>query len=190
MSGRASGLAPFLAVSTRSPAETAAVGGALVTVLWAGDVVLLDGDLGAGKTVLTQGLARAAGVEETVTSPTFTLIRSYPTTAGPTLLHADVYRLETRREIEDLGLSDLLDDGAFAVIEWGQRAATVLGRDCLVVVIGRDDARGVEARTIRVHPVGPGWTGRWPAVEAALAGLAPFGPDVAVSDRDGAGSDR
>jgi tRNA threonylcarbamoyladenosine biosynthesis protein TsaE len=158
------------------------VGAALAAVLRAGDVVLVDGDLGAGKTVLTQGLARAAGVVEPVTSPTFTLIRSYPTSAGPTLLHADVYRLETRREIEDLGLSDLLDEGAFAVVEWGQRAATVLGPDCLVVAIERDDAVGDRARTVRVHPVGPGWAGRWPEVEAVL-GLAGSGLDVAGSDR-------
>jgi tRNA threonylcarbamoyladenosine biosynthesis protein TsaE len=175
--------APGLAVPTRSPEETAAVGAALVTVLRAGDVVLLDGGLGAGKTVLTQGLARAAGVTEPVTSPTFTLVRSYPTPVGPTLLHADVYRLETRREIEDLGLSDLLDDGAFAVVEWGQRAATVLGPECLVVAIGQDDDGGERARTVRVHPVGPGWTGRWPEVKAALAGLAGSGLPVAGSGR-------
>jgi hypothetical protein len=66
----------------------------------------------------------------------------------------------------------------------------VLGPECLVVAIGQDDAGGERARTVRVRPVGPGWTGRWPEVEAAMARLARSGPDAVGFDRDGTGAER
>ncbi|MGH9059651.1 MAG: tRNA (adenosine(37)-N6)-threonylcarbamoyltransferase complex ATPase subunit type 1 TsaE, partial [Acidimicrobiales bacterium] len=118
-----------LVVQSGSVADTQAVGAALVPLLRAGDVVLLGGDLGAGKTALTQGLARAAGVDEVVTSPTFTLLRSYPTTVGADLLHADVYRLEHTQEVVDLGLAELLDEGGVALVEWGDAAAAAFAPD-------------------------------------------------------------
>ncbi|HET9691275.1 MAG TPA: tRNA (adenosine(37)-N6)-threonylcarbamoyltransferase complex ATPase subunit type 1 TsaE [Acidimicrobiales bacterium] len=149
-----------------SVGDTRAVAAALVPFLRAGDVVLLGGQLGAGKTAFTQGLARAAGVDEVVTSPTFTLVRPYATAIGPDLLHADVYRLEQLREVVELGLPELLEEGAFAVVEWGERAAPALAPDALRIVI--DHGAGSDDRRLTVSATGPAWADRWPDVAAAL----------------------
>ena len=106
-------------VETSGEAETAAAGAGLAPVLRTGDVVLLSGELGAGKTAFVRGLARALGVpEEDVTSPTFTLVQEYraPTTV---LFHVDLYRLSPR-EVADLGLDEMIGEGILA-IEWPDR---------------------------------------------------------------------
>lgn len=165
-------------IDSDGPAATQAVAASLVAFLAAGDVVLLGGDLGAGKTAFTQGLARAAGVDEVVASPTFTLMRPYRTAIGPDLIHADVYRLEQLREVVDLGLPELLEEGAFAVIEWGERAAPALAPDALSIVI--DFGAGDDDRILRIEPAGPTWEARWPAVATALrsVGAPERGPVV------------
>ena len=158
---------PALVVRCGDLTATRAVAAALVPHLRAGDVVLLIGDLGAGKTAFTQGLAAAAGVAEAVTSPTFTLMRPYPTDLGLDLLHIDLYRLDTTAQIADLGLSELLEDDAFAVIEWGERAAELLGPHHLEVRISRpgtDDERDLELR-----PSGSTWAERWDDIATAVA---------------------
>jgi tRNA threonylcarbamoyladenosine biosynthesis protein TsaE len=86
------------------------------------DVVLLDGELGAGKTAFTQFLAGALGVDEPVTSPTFAIMNQYTCSLG-TLAHLDAYRLGNSDGIDQLGLFELLDDGAVAIIEWGSLIA-------------------------------------------------------------------
>jgi tRNA threonylcarbamoyladenosine biosynthesis protein TsaE len=111
------------------------IGAVLARFLRPGDTVLLGGELGAGKTTLTQGLAEALGVGEPVTSPTFVLVHTYKTAAGWDLLHADVWRLEHLQEVIDLALPELLEDGAAAVVEWGELAAPVLAPDWLHVTI-------------------------------------------------------
>ena len=108
----------MLHVRTRSAEETKQVAEAIEPVLQPGDVILLSGDLGAGKTVFTQGLAVALGVSERVTSPTFTLAASYE--GRIKLHHLDVYRLENLGEVVDLDLPGLLDDDAIVCIEWGE----------------------------------------------------------------------
>jgi tRNA threonylcarbamoyladenosine biosynthesis protein TsaE len=104
---------------TTSEEETSAVGARLGESLRAGDVVLLYGDLGAGKTAFVRGLAQGLGApEDEVTSPTFTIVQEYP--GRVTLFHVDLYRLEAR-EVDDLGLEELvLGDGVVA-IEWAER---------------------------------------------------------------------
>lgn len=161
---------PELTVRTTTPEGTQALAAALVPFLGPGDIVLLSGDLGAGKTAFVQGLARAAGVSEAVTSPTFTLLRSYPTSMGLDLLHADVYRLERSGEIADLGLAELVEDDAFALVEWGERAVGVLGPEHLRVTLTLAALSGddeVPARLVTIRPSGGTWLARWAAMEAA-----------------------
>ena len=93
-----------------------ALGARLARVLRAGDVVLLNGELGAGKTTLTRGLGEALGARGAVTSPTFVLARTHPTVSGVPLVHVDAYRLGSAAEVDDLDL-DL--DGSITVVEWG-----------------------------------------------------------------------
>jgi tRNA threonylcarbamoyladenosine biosynthesis protein TsaE len=131
-----------LEVSSPSPERTRLVGAAVARALRPGDVVVLSGELGAGKTTLVQGMAAGLGVEEQVTSPTFTLVRPYAcappgSVANPTglrvLLHADLYRLERTAELADLALGELVEEEAAAVVEWGEVADEALRRDSLVV---------------------------------------------------------
>lgn len=106
-------------VETSGEAETAAAGEQLAPDLKTGDVVLLSGELGVGKTAFVRGLARALGVpEEDVTSPTFTLVQEYRT-PRVVLFHVDLYRLSPR-EVEDLGLDEMMEQGILA-IEWPDR---------------------------------------------------------------------
>jgi tRNA threonylcarbamoyladenosine biosynthesis protein TsaE len=120
----------------RSRGETRKLGSAIARVLAAGDLVLLSGGLGAGKTFLARAIVRGLGVRTAVTSPTFTLVREIATPRG-LLLHADLYRLhgdgleeETRR----LGLRERRADGAILLVEWGDPVADVLGGNPELVV--------------------------------------------------------
>ena len=143
-------------------------------------MLLLSGGLGAGKTTLTKGLVAALGVVGEVTSPTFTLLRTYAT--EPVVAHVDCWRLEQLGEVADLGLDELLDDGAVAVVEWGEAAEQLFGEDALHVVMdvakdvgdaqgdaqGDDAARGV--RVVTVTAGGPSWAARLARlVDRALA---------------------
>jgi len=103
---------------TGSPAETEAAGEALGRRLRVGDVVLLQGELGAGKTTFVRGVARGAGSEAPVASPTFQLVRVYP--GRLQLAHVDLYRIEKSPELAELGLDELADQGA-VLVEWGER---------------------------------------------------------------------
>lgn len=108
----------MLDLVTNSPAETEAAGEQLGLGLLEGDLLLLEGDLGAGKTTFVRGVARGAGSSAHVASPTFQLVRVYP--GRVQLAHVDLYRLGADAELLDLGLEDLLDQGA-VVVEWGDR---------------------------------------------------------------------
>ncbi|HEY4914713.1 MAG TPA: tRNA (adenosine(37)-N6)-threonylcarbamoyltransferase complex ATPase subunit type 1 TsaE [Candidatus Dormibacteraeota bacterium] len=103
---------------TSSAAETEAAGERLGKRLKAGDLVLLTGELGAGKTTFVRGVARGTASESPVASPTFQLVRVYP--GRVQLAHIDLYRIQTPSELGDLGLDELLDQGA-VVVEWGDR---------------------------------------------------------------------
>lgn len=155
-----------IGVLVRDVAGTHAVAAVVASVLAPGDLVLLTGDLGAGKTAFVQGLAAALGVTEPVTSPTFALLRSYPTPWGPDLLHADIYRLEQLSEVVDLGLAQLLEEDAVAVVEWGERGAPALLPEYLSVTLEPDD--DPDARFLSLRPVGETWLQRWDDLVVAL----------------------
>jgi tRNA threonylcarbamoyladenosine biosynthesis protein TsaE len=128
----------------RDAAATTRAGQAFASLLRAGDVVLLTGPLGAGKTTFVQGVARGLGVTERVTSPTFTMVREHACRNDQgvaTLQHADLYRITNVDEAVDLALGELVEESAVALVEWGELAATVFGRDVLTIdfEVGDDD---------------------------------------------------
>ena len=142
---------------SHSTEETIAFGERLGALLREGDVLILTGDLGAGKTQLTKGIARALGISDDVTSPTFTIQMVYPGTELD-LNHFDLYRLERADQLEDTGLFDLLGADGVCVIEWGEQFADQLGDERLDVVLRRLDdqaAPGEEPeREVAFHPCG------------------------------------
>ena len=156
----------MIRLRSSSPEDTRALGAAVAGLARPGDLVLLAGDLGAGKTVFTQGFGAGLGVKGPITSPTFTLVRTYP--APVPLVHVDVYRLERMQEVIDLGLPEMLDDGGVAVVEWGDVAAATFSADNLAVRMDFDD-EDPECRWLGLRPVGVRWSGRDHALRAALA---------------------
>ena len=149
---------------TKSAEDTQALAAELAALARPGDVVLLAGDLATGKTVFAQGFGAGLGVQEPITSPTFILMRGYE--GRLPLMHLDVYRLEHLQEAVDLGLFELLDDGAVALIEWGDVIAPVLAADFLEVRLdrGADD----DQRQLRLRAVGPRWSPRLGAMQRSL----------------------
>jgi tRNA threonylcarbamoyladenosine biosynthesis protein TsaE len=149
-------------VTVATAAQMRELGGRLAGMLRAGDLVLLMGPLGAGKTTLVQGLGEALGVRGRVTSPTFVIARVHPSlTGGPGLVHVDAYRLGGLAEMDDLDL-DL--DGSVTVVEWGEGLAEGLSTDRLEITIaftgvGPDPGAGDEPRSVRISRVGSRWTG-------------------------------
>lgn len=124
-----------------------------------GDVLLLTGDLGAGKTTLTQGIGAGLRVRGEVTSPTFVLSRVHPSLGGgPALVHVDAYRLGGIAELDDLDLDVSLGDSV-TVVEWGGGVAEGLADDRLEVELRRSDSADEEQRIVRVAPVGARWVG-------------------------------
>jgi tRNA threonylcarbamoyladenosine biosynthesis protein TsaE len=135
------------------------IGADLAASLRAGDLVLLVGGLGAGKTTFTQGLGEGLGVRGPVTSPTFVIARVHPSeVGGPALVHVDAYRLDGLEELDDLDLDASLDD-AVTVVEWGEGIAEGLADSRLEVRIQRSGTIDDEARSVRVAGVGPRWEG-------------------------------
>jgi tRNA threonylcarbamoyladenosine biosynthesis protein TsaE len=169
-------------VRTESPQATKEIAARLAALCTSGDVLLLIGDLGAGKTAFAQGFAAALGVAGPVTSPTFALVRQYRCgEAAPvdTLIHADVYRTGSIGEVAELALAELVEERAIALVEWGDMAAPALGDDTLEVTLALPDATmagPAEARTISISGRGR-WSGRAGdvarALSAAASGVAP-----------------
>lgn len=156
----------MLTAHTTEAAATRDLAAALATLVRRGDLLVLAGDLGAGKTAFTQGLGAALGVPDRITSPTFTIAQEYEGT-DLTLHHLDVYRLERLDEISDAGLAEILDDGSVVVIEWGDAILPVLPPDFLELRFLFGD--GDDDRILHVRPVGPGWSARWHLVVDVLA---------------------
>ena len=158
-------MADELRTWTASVDETRAFAAAVAEVIEPGDVIVLGGDLGAGKTAFVQGLGRALGITDQIVSPTFTIERLYR--GRVQLHHLDVYRLDHVHEALDLGLSEALDDGDVAVVEWGDAITAVLGLDYLHITLELGDSD--DDRTITVLPCGPAWTDREATLRRAVA---------------------
>jgi tRNA threonylcarbamoyladenosine biosynthesis protein TsaE len=155
--------------------STRAYGRAVAALLRPGDLVVLTGPLGAGKTTLVQGIGTGLGVRGQVASPTFIIARVHPSLAhGPALVHVDAYRLGSLDELEALDLDESLGDSV-TVVEWGEGLVEVLSEDRLEVVLDRGQAAtpaqvgdpgtgdgsfdDVGARTATVRGIGPRWAG-------------------------------
>ena len=166
-------------VRTESADETRAIASAMAKGCRPGDVLLLVGDLGAGKTTFAQGFAAALGVAEQVTSPTFALMRQYSCVDGndfgiKVLLHVDVYRMDRLQEIVDLGLGELVEEDSIALVEWGDLAAPIIGKGALTVHIESGDGAGAdgvvvnETKLMSITGNGPDWLFRTIEMESIL----------------------
>jgi tRNA threonylcarbamoyladenosine biosynthesis protein TsaE len=155
----------MLSTRTRSSAETLDLARRVGSLLRAGDVVALIGDLGAGKTVFAKGLALALGVAEDVVSPTFTLVREYTGVRVP-MVHVDVYRLDHLQELHDAGFDELVGGTAVTVVEWGDRVAALLPVDRLDVALAAGDED--DDRVVTFEPSGRSWAARRDALAALV----------------------
>jgi tRNA threonylcarbamoyladenosine biosynthesis protein TsaE len=159
-------------VHSDSPSATKATAGRLARICRSGDIILLIGELGAGKTAFAQGFAAALGVEGPVTSPTFTLVRQYRCADGSaieTLMHADVYRTGSLHEVAELALAELVEEQAVALVEWGDLAAPALGHDALEVTLAVPVEAPAETTDRVISVTGRGaWSSRMHEVAGAL----------------------
>ena len=151
--------------------DTHAIAGAIAGVVRPRDLIVLVGEMGAGKTAFATGFAKALGVhgDDHVSSPTFTLMHSYTSGRIP-MHHADLYRLTSLDEVADLGIRELLDMGAVGLVEWGDVASEVLGDGLSVTLIADDDDE--DARIISVAVDGLAWDTRWELLRNALRSWA------------------
>lgn len=152
---------------SRSVADTHGIAGAIASIVRPRDVIVLAGEMGAGKTAFTVGFTRALGVSEDdqVSSPTFTLVHSYNSGRIP-VLHADLYRLNSLGEVADLGLREQVNLGAVALIEWGDVAAEVIGESLTIELLHDEDDDDV--RNIMISVEGHGWDSRWDKLRESL----------------------
>jgi tRNA threonylcarbamoyladenosine biosynthesis protein TsaE len=174
----------MLQLCSSSPEDTYAIAGALAGLVREGDIIVLSGEMGTGKTAFAQGFGRALGVTEPITSPTFTLVHSYEC-GKLTMHHADLYRLERTAEIADLALAELAEFHGVVLVEWGEVADASFGdhmvvhlefepRDELASDAGDDDDDDEDAlvpdqeRSIELSAVGSTWAARWARVTAAV----------------------
>lgn len=167
-----------LALHAATLSDTRAIAAVLADLARSGDIIVLSGEMGAGKTAFAQGFGAALGVTDRITSPTFTLVRSYPVDSGPhagkvTLHHADIYRLERTSEVRDLALRELADFGGVVLVEWGD--VVDLFGDHLVVHLDAplpdDDADVLSldgSRDVELGAVGSTWASRWSALASRV----------------------
>ena len=155
---------------SHSAEQTRAIAAGVATLARAGDLIVLAGQMGAGKTAFAQGFARELGIHEPVTSPTYTLVHSY-TGGSTTLHHADLYRLEHTAEVDDLALAELLEDDAIVLVEWGD--VVDLGPHLHIELRLAEDALDgsdvdVDQREICITSSDKRWLPRWERLEAAV----------------------
>lgn len=142
----------LITINVESPEETQSYGEKIAKFLEPKDVILLDGDLGAGKTTFTKGLAKGLGIKRNIKSPTFTIIREYQGGRLP-LYHMDIYRLDDGSG-DELGLEEYFNGDGVNVIEWSEFISDQLPSDYLKIIFRRDDEKGTDFRTIQFAPKG------------------------------------
>jgi len=156
-----------LQLRTGTADDTRAVGTAIAPLLRIQDVMVLTGELGAGKTTLVRGIASGLGASEHVASPTFTLIREYVTGRIP-IAHVDVFRLDRVQDVVDLALDEVEDGACVLIVEWGDAVDELLPDDRLrVELTSEDPAGGSDARRIAITAAGPSWVERADELVAA-----------------------
>jgi len=163
--------------STSSAEQTQALAEALAGICRAGDLLVLAGEMGAGKTAFAQGFARGLGVDEPVTSPTFTIVREYRGT-DLALHHLDVYRLDQLREVAELGVGEMLDEDAVMLVEWGDAVLPALGDRYLEVRI--TFGAGDDDRHLELTARGTAWSARTRILGELVRPWAP-GPGEAAA---------
>ena len=175
----------MISFNVSTPEETRLFGRAIAAHLRAGDLVMLRGDLGAGKTTLTQGIGEGLGVRGHVASPTFIVARVHPSVVGgPDLIHADAYRIRDLDDLETLDLDSTLDQ-AVTVVEWGEGKTEAMSHDRLEIDVARPHGGEVDhdgevinlesmddgQRVITIHPRGTRWAGVLNGLGDELAAL-------------------
>jgi tRNA threonylcarbamoyladenosine biosynthesis protein TsaE len=149
-----------LLLRTATADDTRGVGAAIAPLLRIGDVLVLTGELGAGKTTLVRGIASGLGAVEHVASPTFTLVREYVTGRLP-VAHVDVFRLDRVQDVVDLALDELEGGACVLIVEWGDAVEELLPDDRLRVELTTEDPAGeTDARRITITSAGPSWLER------------------------------
>ncbi|TYQ18031.1 UNVERIFIED_CONTAM: tRNA threonylcarbamoyladenosine biosynthesis protein TsaE [Acetivibrio alkalicellulosi] len=136
-------------VRTISTDETIEVGKAIGKILNKGDVVLITGDLGTGKTVLTNGIANSLGIKEYITSPTFTIVNEYDMKIP--LFHFDVYRIAHPEEMFEIGFEEYLHKSGIVIIEWAEIIKEILPDENIWITIKKDLDRGIDHRIIQIE---------------------------------------
>ncbi len=138
-----------MTIETTSAEETFAFGKKLGQSAEVGEVYTLEGDLGAGKTVFTQGFARGMGITEPVNSPTFTILQVYDSGRLP-LFHFDVYRIDDPDEMEEIGWEEYVCGEGVCIVEWADRISDILPEGCRRIRIEKDSGKGYDYRRISI----------------------------------------
>ena len=160
----------MIRLTAHSTDDTREIASAIVMLVRSGDMIVLIGEMGSGKTTFSQHFAHALGITEPVTSPTFNLLHNY---AGGRLKlhHADLYRLERTGELDDLGLTELQEAGGVMLVEWGDVVGDALGTGLIVKLAANENADtedSVSIRQIDIDWRGMQWETRWDKLRSSL----------------------
>jgi tRNA threonylcarbamoyladenosine biosynthesis protein TsaE len=144
-------------IETRSFEETVEFGRKLGEIMGPGDIICLSGDLGTGKTALTNGIAKSLGITSYITSPTFTLVNEYE--GRLPLYHFDVYRIADPDEMFDIGFDEYINGGGITIIEWGEQISEILPEEIIRVNIKKNLNKGLDVRELSIEFVGEKYSG-------------------------------
>ncbi len=159
----------MLRLRALSQSDTQGVACAIAGLVRAGDMIVLAGEMGAGKTLFAQAFGTALGVTDPITSPTFNLLHNY-SGSRPSVHHADLYRLERTGELADLGLGELQESGGVVIVEWGDIVGDALGDGLIVRLLHAPDVSATDERAFEIQGRGQQWVSRWEKLCTSLSG--------------------